>query len=108
MLKRTSLISFSLSLPENSRHEICQIDVIFGGTIYIIANSSYKSGFSKEREEQTVVATVAKGKVLHPVRLCEDVSLSLTVKEEETETLQKIVDVVKQTILDVIKEQSTS
>ncbi|MDD4804688.1 MAG: hypothetical protein PHN69_06015 [Candidatus Pacebacteria bacterium] len=78
-------ILLRISFSENSKDEIDEIDVIFGGkSIYIISNNSYRSGFDK-REENTQMLEIKKNPELNPYVLCEDVAEKIkdTIKEED-------------------------
>lgn len=74
-VKRCSNIVLNISLLNSwhdSWHEVNEINVVFGKQIYIISNSSYRSGFGK-REETTEVIEIQKHPQLNPCLLCEDV-----------------------------------
>ena len=71
-VKKTSNISITISYPENSWHEVRQVDVIFGKTIYIISNISYRQGFG-ERYEETKAFNILKYPDINPCVLCDDV-----------------------------------
>lgn len=71
-VKKTSNISITISYPENSWHEVHEINIIFGRIIYLILNVSYKEGFG-ERYEDTSVLNLIKDPNLNPSLLCDDV-----------------------------------
>lgn len=72
-VKSIGNIVLQVSFPENSWHEVAEIDVVFGGKIYIIYNNSYRSG-TGEREERTVVVEIEKNPELNPCVMCEDIA----------------------------------
>lgn len=55
-VKKVSDSTISISLPQNSFHEVDEVIVIFGAVIYIVYNSSYKQGFGDRKEEMEILA----------------------------------------------------
>lgn len=84
--------------PEGNRwHEVTEINIIFGKTIAIVSNHSYRSGFG-DREEGTDIITLEKHPELNPCALCEDVYNELKKNLEETDDEDDIVQIICQTI----------
>jgi hypothetical protein len=90
-------ILITVSLEENKWHEVAEINVIFGKTIAIITNHSYRKGFG-DREESTDIITLEKHPELNPCVLCEDVYNELKKNLEETDDEDDIVQIICQTI----------
>lgn len=82
VIKRTSNISFCISLSEHP-HEIDQIDVIFGETIFIVHNSGYMTYVqgAPKRTEKTTFYMIKKIPEVNPYILCEDIYERLTNRE---------------------------
>lgn len=90
-------ILITVSLEENKWHEVAEINVIFGKTIAIITNHSYRKGFG-DREESTDIITLEKHPELNPCVLCEDIYNELKKNLEETDDEDDIVQIICQTI----------
>jgi hypothetical protein len=90
-------ILITVSLEENKWHEVAEINVIFGKTIAIITNHSYRKGFG-DREESTDIITLEKHPELNSCVLCEDVYNELKKNLEETDDEDDIVQIICQTI----------
>lgn len=103
MIIKTTEISISISMPENSPNEVSQVDIVFGEVIQIIYNSSYFQGFN-ERIEETLREEVKKNKSANPCILCEDVlgrlkkTDNLLEDEDISSTLGKIKKVIEITM----------
>lgn len=86
-IKKTSDTTICLSFPNNSWNEVNEINIIFGKTVYLIYNSSYRPGFN-DRQEKTHMNRLSKQPNINPCVLCDDVynklmDFDFTEKEEE-------------------------
>lgn len=96
-IKPVTDIVLSISFPENSWHEVEEIDVIFGEKIYIINNSSYRSGFGK-RQEETLVEIISKSNDINPCVMCSDIAELLKQQVSDDLSPKEMMEIIKTTI----------
>jgi hypothetical protein len=90
-------ILITVSLEENKWHEVAEINAIFGKTIAIITNHSYRKGFG-DREESTDIITLEKHPELNPCVLCKDVHKELEENLKQAGDRKETVQTICRTI----------
>lgn len=96
-VKPVTDIVLSISFPENSWHEIEEIDVIFGEQICIVYNSNYRSGFG-HRQEKTVIEVIPKGNDVNPCVMCSDITELLKQQITGNESPEEVIKLIKTVI----------